>query len=239
MSDNIQVVTRVRPCADVSHDFATFVPKELNNNGIRIELPPDGHYEFAFNKLFWKTTTQEQIFEKVGLPLIHHSLEDFNATLFADGQTCSAKTYTLSGGDTYDDRGIIPRSISYLFQNVSQAGDYSDELQASYIEIYNNVAYDLLSTDSESRDRSLDKLMKVVMLESDGGIEMRHDVAGMTSPQPIKLNEMAFRRATQEFGRQGSRFAVCRAASHCVALHLLAEHIDTPINTPLAANHLR
>jgi kinesin family protein 6/9 len=45
------------------------------------------------------------IFEKVGLPLIHHSLDGFNTTLFAYSQTGSGKTYTLSGGDTYDDRG--------------------------------------------------------------------------------------------------------------------------------------
>ncbi len=50
-------------------------------------------------------------------PLPHDSaLEGYNATIFAYGQTGSGKTFTITGGgERYQDRGIIPRVLSYLF----------------------------------------------------------------------------------------------------------------------------
>ncbi len=44
-------------------------------------------------------------------------LEGFNGTVFAYGQTGSGKTFTITGGaERYADRGLIPRTLSYLFQ---------------------------------------------------------------------------------------------------------------------------
>lgn len=43
-------------------------------------------------------------------------LDGYNGTLFAYGQTGSGKTFTMTGGaDSYAQRGIIPRSLSYIF----------------------------------------------------------------------------------------------------------------------------
>ena len=44
------------------------------------------------------------------------AFEGFNGTLFAYGQTGSGKTFTMTGGpERYQDRGIIPRTIQYIF----------------------------------------------------------------------------------------------------------------------------
>lgn len=44
------------------------------------------------------------------------ALDGYNATIFAYGQTGSGKTFTITGGvEKYADRGIIPRTISYIF----------------------------------------------------------------------------------------------------------------------------
>jgi kinesin family protein 6/9 len=44
------------------------------------------------------------------------ALEGYNGTIFAYGQTGSGKTFTITGGvEKYSDRGIIPRTLSYLF----------------------------------------------------------------------------------------------------------------------------
>jgi len=46
----------------------------------------------------------------------HSAIDGFNSTLFAYGQTGSGKTFTITGGaERYNDRGIIPRSLSYMF----------------------------------------------------------------------------------------------------------------------------
>lgn len=201
-SMNIQVVARVRACFEPSEDYYDFHRNEIGDNGIRIETKPGmkfgwltnpkPHYEYNFSGLFWKDSKQDKIFQDVAMPLISHALDGLNATLFAYGQTGSGKTYTLSGGDNYDDRGIIPRSISYIFQKVRQDTQFRYDISLSYIEIYNNIAYDLLSSTEEQRDRSLDKLTKVQIIDntnengsgpkSQGSVILMHDNQNHTSP---------------------------------------------------------
>ena len=41
----------------------------------------------------------------------------YNGTIFAYGQTGSGKTFTITGGaEKYSQRGIIPRTLSYIFE---------------------------------------------------------------------------------------------------------------------------
>ena len=48
-------------------------------------------------------------------------LEGINGTIFAYGQTGSGKTFTITGGpERYADRGLIPRSVSFLFHSIAQ-----------------------------------------------------------------------------------------------------------------------
>jgi kinesin family protein 6/9 len=48
-------------------------------------------------------------------------LQGFNSTIFAYGQTGSGKTFTITGGaERYEDRGIIPRSLSMLFSEMKK-----------------------------------------------------------------------------------------------------------------------
>lgn len=52
---------------------------------------------------------------------LHSVLAGYNGTIFAYGQTGSGKTFTITGGaERYSDRGIIPRTLSYLFEHFSQ-----------------------------------------------------------------------------------------------------------------------
>jgi len=62
-----------------------------------------------------------QVFDSLARELLLGTLEGINATIFAYGQTGSGKTFTITGGpERYADRGLIPRSISFLFQSISQ-----------------------------------------------------------------------------------------------------------------------
>ena len=48
--------------------------------------------------------------------VVDSAMEGFNGTIFAYGQTGSGKTFTMTGGvGSYDDRGLIPRTLSYIF----------------------------------------------------------------------------------------------------------------------------
>lgn len=48
-------------------------------------------------------------------------LAGYNGTIFAYGQTGSGKTFTITGGaERYNDRGIIPRTLSYIFEQLQK-----------------------------------------------------------------------------------------------------------------------
>lgn len=80
--------------------------------------------------------------------------------VFAYGQTGSGKTYSISGHESWEKRGIIPRALSYLFdrkENLSK--DLEIQIFISYLEIYNENAFDLLN--AENIDRPFNKWDKV------------------------------------------------------------------------------
>lgn len=71
-----------------------------------------------------------------------------NATIFAYGQTASGKTYTMRGTETFP--GLIPLSITELFQNISQMKERIFQVKVSFLELYNETINDLLLTNNKS-----------------------------------------------------------------------------------------
>src|ERR1700744_371852 len=81
-------------------------------------------------------------------------LAGYNCTIFADGQTGTGKTYTMSGdmtdtlGILSDDAGIIPRVLYSLFHKLE---DTESTVKCSFIELYNEELRDLLSADDNTK----------------------------------------------------------------------------------------
>ena len=89
----------------------------------------------------------------MGQPVCDRFLEGFNGTIFAYGQTGSGKTHTIDGGSrTFADRGLLPRSLSYIYAKLAQNREKTT-IMVTYLEIYNDVAYDLLSAASGANAR--------------------------------------------------------------------------------------
>lgn len=86
------------------------------------------------------------------------------------GQTGSGKTFTMEGASGKP--GIIPRTVKLLFDSVKTAEilGWSYEIKASFIEIYNEVLYDLLSND--------EKTVEIRMLNANSKTEIY--VSGVT-----------------------------------------------------------
>lgn len=61
------------------------------------------------------------------------------------GQTGSGKTFTMEG--QAGNQGIIPRTVKLLFDSIRTAGilGWTYKITASFLEIYNEVLFDLLS----------------------------------------------------------------------------------------------
>lgn len=62
------------------------------------------------------------------------------------GQTASGKTFTMTGStQNYKYRGLIPRAINNIFSEVGGRFDTQITVKVSYIEIYNELLFDMLS----------------------------------------------------------------------------------------------
>ncbi|KAL4455465.1 hypothetical protein ABPG74_012617 [Tetrahymena malaccensis] len=168
----IEIFLRVRPAKKTYNGLTV----DEESSKVEFKIPKDQqsgyinntkeHYEFIFDKVFDQKTKQEKIFKNVAQDVCDQALEGYNGTIFAYGQTGSGKTFTMTGGpDSYEDRGIIPRTLSYLFQETKKKEDAFYQISISYIEIYNNAGYDLL--DANHSAKKLEDLTPVIPRETE------------------------------------------------------------------------
>ena len=73
-------------------------------------------HEFAFDKVFTPSSSQEDVFGEIS-QLIQSALDGYNVCIFAYGQTGSGKTYTMEGNTSdHDKQGMIPRAMEQVFR---------------------------------------------------------------------------------------------------------------------------
>lgn len=180
VASNIKVYIRVRPSAKPANAFSSVEEEGIvkfdldKHNAVGEVNNSKRSYKFKFDGILGMKVSQEQVFDVVAKPVIEDVLSGINGTIFAYGQTGSGKTFTITGGaDNYADRGLIPRTISYLFEAFKQRSESKFSLYISYLEIYNNDGYDLLSR--EDTAQKLEDLPKIMLREDDdGNIHLRN-----------------------------------------------------------------
>ncbi|KAG7391888.1 Kinesin-like protein kif21b [Phytophthora pseudosyringae] len=126
---------------------------------------------FTYDYVFGKYAQQSDIWRCVD-PLIRATFDGYNSTIFAYGQTGSGKTYTMGSGSSVhippEDFGIIPRVISFLFDQIDaktrENAHYKAELKIRFLEIYGEEIHDLLVTLGDSTGES-----KVSLREAENG----------------------------------------------------------------------
>ena len=120
-------------------------------------------HEFHFKRVFDGSVGQEEVYNAVASNVVDRFLEGYNGTIFAYGQTASGKTYTIEGSARrYRDRGLIPRVLSHVYTSLEERMRSEDiTLQISFMEIYQDVGYDLLNPGNRNEAMML-TLPKVV-----------------------------------------------------------------------------
>lgn len=149
-SSCVQVAVRVRPllAMEAGSDRCLEVFQQS------IQLGGHSGPLLTFDRVFDSHTEQSAIFNECVVPLVGSCLEGYNATILAYGQTGSGKTFTMMGGDDQamldaDGHqhlaGIIPRSLSMLFQKLEENSAESDyHVRLQFLEIYGEDIRDLL-----------------------------------------------------------------------------------------------
>tara|TARA_B110000208_G_scaffold52296_1_gene68659 strand:+ start:2042 stop:4942 length:2901 start_codon:yes stop_codon:yes gene_type:complete len=174
LGTNIKVYVRARPPDGRSTMAREFVevtakdglPRKLTLRGG--ESRRHGEHAFLFDQVFTPEATQQNVFDAVGKPLVDHALKGFNSCCFAYGQTGSGKTYSIFGdnntvesgglglkGTASKGRGIIPRSLEYLFRTLNdQRSDMTSEISVQFLEMYCGQLRDLGAAYLQKRDAS-------------------------------------------------------------------------------------
>ncbi|NXP06270.1 KIF6 protein, partial [Thinocorus orbignyianus] len=156
------------------------VPRDLADGFINNKRES---YRFKFQKIFDQEAKQDVVFDSIAKPVAECVLAGYNGTIFAYGQTGSGKTFTITGGaERYSDRGIIPRTLSYIFDQLQKDSSKVYTTHVSYLEIYNECGYDLLDPRHEAS--RLEDLPKVTIMED--------------SDQNIHLKNLSLQQATNE-----------------------------------------
>jgi hypothetical protein len=106
---------------------------------------------FSFDNTYdWKST-QELIFSQTAQPILESVMEGYNGTIFAYGQTGTGKTFTMEGAPTPELKGIIPRTIEWIFNNIKNYNNRQFLVRVSFVEIYNEEVRDLLNKNVKNK----------------------------------------------------------------------------------------
>ncbi|GAB0088250.1 Kinesin-like protein [Sergentomyia squamirostris] len=154
---NIRVFCRVRPPLESEMERQLCGWQYLDEASLEISSTDPKlkcqKLNFSFDHVFHPRVSQDEVFDNVS-PLIQSAMDGYNVCIFAYGQTGSGKTYTMDGGN--GQLGVIPRTVNLLFNSVKKYKHigWEYEIKATFLEIYNEVLYDLLDpaiTDLEIR----------------------------------------------------------------------------------------
>lgn len=146
---NFKVFLRIRPLLpNEEHADFEVVGKEV------IARPPPkakglGSYaerKFKFDEIFTSEASQQEIYEKVAIPLLNKCLQGKNCLLFAYGATSAGKTFTLQGDEP--NPGLIPKIVITLLS--SNPEGYAIGILISCVEIYNEKYIDLFGDPTKS-----------------------------------------------------------------------------------------
>jgi len=154
------VAVRTRPSGSFAQNEIAIDPEsntiKLNNLGKSsnaVLQNRKSNYSFKYDRVM-HNASQETMFHLMVEDIVRSVLEGHNGTVFAYGQTGAGKTFTMIGPTTnFKQRGISPRSISMIFQEVEKRTDTDFKIEASYLEIYNERIFDLLDDISNENQK--------------------------------------------------------------------------------------
>eukprot|EP00041_Stephanoeca_diplocostata_P020659 m.466997 g.466997 ORF g.466997 m.466997 type:complete len:1197 (-) comp21631_c0_seq6:406-3996(-) len=152
---SFKVVLRIRPLTEserskkhkrcveaVSTTVAAITKPEKPANSTRSKK---SQYTFKYDLILGPQDTQESVFADAAESVVSSTLDGYNGTVIAYGQTGTGKTYTMEGAQG-DDRGIIPRACEHIFNHIKSLKTTSTKflVRVSFLQIYNEKITDLL-----------------------------------------------------------------------------------------------
>ncbi|AET00644.1 putative plus-end-directed kinesin ATPase [Medicago truncatula] len=160
---SVKVVVRIRPTVNIGIGDETV--KKVSSDTLCV-----GGRQFQFDSIFDTNTSQEDIFQSVGVPLVRNALAGYNTSILSYGQSGSGKTYTMWGPPSamfeepspQSHKGIVPRIFQMLFselekeQGMSEGKQFNYQCRCCFLEIYNGQIGDLLDPTQRNLEMKVD-----------------------------------------------------------------------------------
>ncbi|KAK6930654.1 Kinesin motor domain [Dillenia turbinata] len=154
----VRVIVRMRP-PNKDEEEGEMIVQKLSTDSLSIL-----GQTFTFDSVADTNSSQNDIFQLVGAPLVENCIAGFNSSVFAYGQTGSGKTYTMWGPAnalleenlSSDQQGLTPRVFEKLFSRINEEQiKHADkelryQCRCSFLEIYNEQITDLLDPNQKN-----------------------------------------------------------------------------------------
>ncbi|CAM9692682.1 unnamed protein product [Ectocarpus sp. 4 AP-2014] len=101
-------------------------------------------FRFQFHHVL-HNAGQDTIYDGLARDVVQGAVDGISGCIMTYGQTGSGKTFTMSGDSgNYQHRGISPRALTHVFQEVYARIETAFSVNITYMEIYNEKIFDLL-----------------------------------------------------------------------------------------------
>ncbi|XP_024883411.1 chromosome-associated kinesin KIF4 [Temnothorax curvispinosus] len=186
---------------------------------------------FTYNYVFPPHVGQEDFYNTAIKRLVDNTFQGYNVTILAYGQTGSGKTHSMGTNYTgVGEKGIIPRVIYDIFDIIESKKDWNFKVAVSFMELYQEQLYDLLSDKQKSQS--------IVDIREDGK-SIR--IVGVTEKQVANAQETLECLAQGSMGRVTGATAMNAHSSRSHAIFTLCirqQKSDDPNTATVAKLHL-
>ena len=157
-AESVKVVVRCRPMngTEKAAGRVRVVAMDQKGGQVLVRDPKGAAAEppkaFTFDVVYNWESTQKQVYDNTARGIVNSTLEGYNGTIFAYGQTGTGKSHTMEGQREPEElSGIIPRSFNHIFDSIDGADNTDFLVRASYLEIYNEDVRDLLAKNAHNK----------------------------------------------------------------------------------------
>ena len=152
-SSKVKVCVRTRPtqyfaqdCITIDEEHSTI---QVNTAGGEVQGEmlnnKNTSAKFRFDHVF-HNASQASVYDLYARDTVAGVVDGTNGSIMSYGQTGSGKTFTMMGDTSnYEHRGVIPRAMTQLFGDVNSRIEFEFRVSVTYMEIYNEKIYDLLT----------------------------------------------------------------------------------------------
>lgn len=190
MRNSVKVCVRTRPTQyfaqdniiiDTEHNTIQITTGEKAEPGAILNNRQNS-FKFRFDHVF-HNASQSDVYDLFARDIVQSVVDGINGCIMTYGQTGSGKTFTMMGDtQNYEHRGVSSRSLSQIFNEVNSRVEFEYRVTCTYMEIYNERIYDLL-TDLSNPDSNRD----YTIVEEQGG--RGTFVRGLTEIEVTNENE--------------------------------------------------